>query len=148
MVVVVQLSPVRRGWDRALLKGAIMRASTVIGLALTALLGTLTIAVAYADGPPPPPKETFTACASKNVGDACTARVHDQDERGTCTAFPSDGRLFCMPAHRGGLPPQVFEACSGKKESDTCSVAFGDHSVTGTCKAGPDGRLACIPPHR
>jgi hypothetical protein len=116
-----------------------------IGLALCLFLGTLTLATAYADGPPAPPEEAFTACQSKSAGDSCTATMRDHQEPGTCTAFPSDGRLFCRPSAQHGPPPQAIEACSGKKESDACSVTFGDHTMEGTCKSDGDGRLACAP---
>jgi hypothetical protein len=122
-----------------------MKIAGPLGLVLCSVFGILTLPAAYADGPPAPPEEAFTACQSKSAGDACTAPMRDHTEAGTCTAFPADGRLFCRPSAHHGPPPQAFDACSGKSESDACSVTFGDHTMQGTCKSGPDGRLACAP---
>lgn len=60
------------------------------------------VAVASADGPPPLPAEAYTACESKSSGDACSVQIRDRTIEGTCTAHPSDQRLFCRPS---GPPP-------------------------------------------
>jgi len=117
--------------------------SLALGLFVT-LTGALSMS-AQADGPPPLPEEAFAACQGKSAGDACTTKMRDHTEDGTCVTERSGTRVFCMPKRPPGPPPEAVAACEGKHADDACSVTFGDHTMNGACAAGPDGRLACAP---
>src|SRR6266568_2364424 len=88
-------------------------------VALLALSGS---ARAGADGPPAPPAEALQACASIQVGAACSFTSQDGHQvSGTW--------------------------CSGAQAEASCSFTLPDgFQVSGTCRAGPDGAaLACAP---
>jgi len=114
-------------------------------VAFTLLAGAFVSNLAYADGPPAPPAEAYTACESKAAGDSCTVTLHDRTVDGTCDQRPSDDKLSCRPS-RPPIPQAAFTACDGKAQAAACTVSFDGHTIDGTCETAPGGSgLACRP---
>lgn len=54
-----------------------------------------------------PPAEALAACEGKKSGDACTAKMGDREQSGTCEAPPqagTDTRLSCRPERPAKRP--------------------------------------------
>jgi len=122
--------------------------TTTAGTCVTSLDGAT---VACAPNPQAPPQALVDACASKALGDPCTATEPDGDTHtGTCVTARDGATTICGRAH---TPPQVaIDACSAKATGDACTMSrtlpdSSSATATGVCALGPGstGVLACAP---
>jgi hypothetical protein len=126
--------------------------SYVSSLPLVAALTVGSLTIAHADGPPPPPKEAYEACAKSSEGDACKVSMPDHEVAGKCTS-DHEKQLFCRPEGPPPEPPkEAIDACASSKEDDACVVHFKDRDLSGKCRTMPEHGLVCMPdgppPHR
>ena len=121
---------------------------------IVTLLGALALASAVraqSPGEPPrgPPPEALQACASLEVGAACSFSHDGREVSGTCVAGPHGEAAACLPPrppHGFGPPPEAIAACSGLAAGAACTVAHDGTSMEGTCRSGPPGSpVACAP---